>query len=292
MEFLTNLIGPEALGVLRGMLLNLVLALVLLLAGLFLARRLSTLLHRVLQRGKVDVMVAQFLRTLSLGILSVLAVVVALDKVGVPAATLLTVLGAAGLAIGLALKDSLGNLAAGVMIIMLRPFRTGHVIELDGMIGTVEEIRLMHTILTTADNRELVFPNGVVVTTPLINFSARDTRRLDLVLGIAYKDDIGTATEVVQRVLDADERVLKEPAAQIILLNLGESSVDLGIRPWVRTGDYWPLRSSLLIELKRAMDAAGISIPFPQRELHVIGSQLAPQPQLTEDNATADSSKR
>jgi small conductance mechanosensitive channel len=205
---------------------------------------------------------------------------------------LLTVLGAAGLAIGLALKDSLGNLAAGVMIIMLRPFRTGHVIELDGMIGTVEEIRLMHTILTTADNRELVFPNGVVVTTPLINFSARDTRRLDLVLGIAYKDDIGTATEVVQRVLDADERVLKEPAAQIILLNLGESSVDLGIRPWVRTGDYWPLRSSLLIELKRAMDAAGISIPFPQRELHVIGSQLAPQPQLTEDNATADSSKR
>jgi small conductance mechanosensitive channel len=292
MEFLTNLVGPEALGVLRGMLLNLVLALVLLLAGLFLARRLSTLLHRVLQRGKVDVMVAQFLRTLSLGILSVLAVVVALDKVGVPAATLLTVLGAAGLAIGLALKDSLGNLAAGVMIIMLRPFRTGHVIELDGMIGTVEEIRLMHTILTTADNRELVFPNGVVVTTPLINFSARDTRRLDLVLGIAYKDDIGTATEVVQRVLDADERVLKEPAAQIILLNLGESSVDLGIRPWVRTGDYWPLRSSLLIELKRAMDAAGISIPFPQRELHVIGSQLAPQPQLTEDNATADSSKR
>ncbi len=289
MEFLTDLIGADAIGMLQGLLLNLVLALVLLLFGLFLARRLSTLLHGVLQRGKVDTMVAQFLRTLSLGILSVLAVVVALDKVGVPAATLLTVLGAAGLAIGLALKDSLGNLAAGVMIIMLRPFRTGHVIELDGMIGTVEEIRLMHTILTTADNRELVFPNGVVVTTPLINYSARDTRRLDLVLGIAYKDDIAAAMAVVQRVLAADERVLKEPAAQVILLNLGESSVDFGIRPWVRTGDYWPLRSSLLIELKNAMDAAGISIPFPQRELHVVGDLPAPaQPPQGEAVAAAN----
>ena len=290
MEFLTDLIGADAMDMLRGILLNLVLALVLLLVGLFLARRLSTLLHRMLQRGKVDAMVAQFLRTLSLGILTVLAVVVALDKVCVPAATLLTVLGAACLAIGLALKDSLGNLAAGVMIIMLRPFRTGHVIEIDGMIGTVEEIRLMHTILTTADNRELVFPNGVVVTTPLINYSARDTRRLDLVLGIAYKDDIAAATEVIQRVLGADERVLKEPAAQVILLNLGESSVDFGIRPWVRTGDYWPLRSSLLIELKNAMGAAGISIPFPQRELHVVGDLPAPgQPSQGEAAAANDS---
>jgi small conductance mechanosensitive channel len=291
MEYLTDLIGADAMDMLRGMLLNLALALVLLLVGLFLARRLSTLLHRVLQRGKVDAMVAQFLRTLSLGILTVLAVVVALDKVGVPAATLLTVLGAAGLAIGLALKDSLGNLAAGVMIIMLRPFRTGHVIELNGMTGTVEEIRLMHTILTTADNRELVFPNGVVVTTPLINYSARDTRRLDLVLGIAYKDDIAAATEVIQRVLGADERVLKEPAAQVILLNLGESSVDFGIRPWVRTGDYWPLRSSLLIELKNAMDAAGISIPFPQRELHVVGD-LSALPQQAGAEVAAAANER
>jgi small conductance mechanosensitive channel len=164
------------------------------------------------------------------------------------------------------------------MIIMLRPFRTGHVIELDGMIGTVEQIRLMHTVLGTADNRELVFPNGLVVTSPIINYSARETRRLDLTLGIAYKEDIAAAIEVIQRVLAADERVLQEPQAQVVLLNLGESSVDFGIRPWVRTSDYWPLRSSLLIALKTAMDEAGISIPFPHREVHVIGALPVTQP--------------
>lgn len=271
MEFLHGLIGPEMLADLRSLLLTLGAALLLLLVGLSIARRLAVLLHKVLRRAEVDTMLADFLHTLLRGTLSVLVLVVALDLLGVPAATLLTVLGAAGLAVGLALKDSLGNLAAGVMIILLKPFRTGHVIELDGMIGTVEQIRLMHTVLGTADNRELVFPNGLVVTSPIINYSARETRRLDLTLGIAYKDDIAAAIAVIQRVLAADERVLAEPAAQVILLNLAESSVDFGIRPWVRTSEYWPLRSSLLIALKTALDEAGISIPFPHREVHVVG---------------------
>ena len=278
MEFLSGLMGPQVVAGIRSVLLTLGAALLLLLVGLYVSRRISALVHGVMRRAEVDAMLADFLRTLLQGALTVLVLVVALDLVGVPAATLLTVLGAAGLAIGLALKDSLGNLAAGVMIIMLRPFRTGHVIELDGMTGTVEQIRLMHTVLGTADNRELVFPNGLVVTSPIINYSARETRRLDLTLGIAYKEEIAAAIEVIQRVLAADERVLQEPQAQVILLNLGESSVDFGIRPWVRTSDYWPLRSSLLIALKTAMDEAGISIPFPHREVHVVGTLPVTQP--------------
>ncbi|MCB1641973.1 MAG: mechanosensitive ion channel [Xanthomonadales bacterium] len=275
MESIHNWLGPDAWPLVRAGLLQLGGALLILVFGLVLARWLGGLLHRVMRSANVESMLADFLRTLTRSVFSVLAVVAALDGVGVPAASLLAVLGAAGLAIGLALKDSLGNLAAGVMIILLKPFRHGHVIELSGLTGTVEQIRLMHTVLSTADNRELVFPNGVVINEPVINFSARDTRRLDLVLGIAYKDDIGRASEVIREVLARESRLLLEPAAQIVLLNLGESSVDLGIRPWVRTSDYWPVRSALLIDLKQSMDAAGISIPFPQRELHVIG-QLPP----------------
>lgn len=281
MEIINDWFGPGSWTLLRGGLLQLGGALLLLLLGLLLARWLAALLHRVLRQADVEPMLRDFLRTLARSVLSVLVVVGALDVLGVPAASLLAVLGAAGLAIGLALKDSLGNLAAGVMIILLKPFRTGHVIELSGLTGTVEQIRLMHTVLCTADNRELVFPNGVVVNEPVINYSARDTRRIDLVLGIAYKDEIGRAVEVVQAVLARESRILPEPAAQVVLLNLGESSVDLGIRPWVNTADYWPTRSALLIELKLAMDQAGISIPFPQRELHVVGGSL-PAPQETQ----------
>lgn len=257
---------------LRNGLLQLLGAAAILLLGLWIARRLAATLEKLLLKASVDSMLAGFLRKVAAVVLIMLVVVAALDTLGVPAASLFAVLGAAGLAVGLALKDSLGNLAAGVTIIINRPFRKDDVVEIAGLTGKVEQIRLMHTILVAADNREFVLPNGRVVTEAVINYTARPIRRVDLAIGIAYDDDIPGAMAVIKDVLTADERVLIEPAPTIVLSNLGESSVDLSVRPWAKTADYWGVRSDLFTRVKQALDKAGYSIPFPQRDLHIIGA--------------------
>ncbi len=257
---------------LRNGLLQLLGAVAILLLGLWIARRLAATLEKLLLKANVDSMLAGFLRKVAAVVLIMLVVVAALDTLGVPAASLFAVLGAAGLAVGLALKDSLGNLAAGVTIIINRPFRKDDVVEIAGLTGKVEQIRLMHTVLVAADNREFVLPNGRVVTEAVINYTARPIRRVDLAIGIAYDDDIAGAMAVIKDVLTADERVLIEPAPTIVLSNLGESSVDLSVRPWAKTADYWGVRSDLFSRVKQALDRAGYSIPFPQRDLHIIGA--------------------
>jgi small conductance mechanosensitive channel len=245
-------------------------ALVVLLLGLWVVRLAANALARLMTRMDVDPMLRDFLRSVLKGVLTVLVLAGALDSVGVPMTSILAALGAAGLAIALALRDSLANLAAGVTLILLKPFRVGDVIEVGSQKGKVEGMRLMHTILATPDNCEVILPNAHVASEPITNFTRRDTRRIDLMIGIAYQDDIGKAFSVIDQVLKAEARVLAEPEPMLLVEQLGESSVDLAIRPWVATKDLLVTRASLLRQIKEALGAAGIDIPFPQRVLHVV----------------------
>lgn len=250
--------------------LRLGMALLLILLGLWFVRLSANGLMRVMIRLEVDPMLRDFLRSLLKVALTVLVLAGALDTIGVPMTSILAALGAAGLAVALALRDSLANLAAGVTLILLKPFRVGDVIEIDGQRGKVEGMRLMHTVLATADNCEMVLPNAHVASLPITNFTRRQTRRIDMLVGIAYRDDIGLAFDVINKVLAAESRVLTEPAPMLLVDRLGESSVDLAIRPWVATQDFMVTRASLLRRIKEELNAVGIDIPFPQRTLHVL----------------------
>lgn len=266
--------------------LRLSLALLVLLIGLWLTRLATRLLTRVLTRMNVDPMLREFLRNLASGALIVVVVVGALDQAGVPMTSILAALGAAGLAVALALRDSLSNLAAGVVLLLLKPFRAGDLIGIGGQTGKVESLRLMHTVLLTPDNCELILPNTRVANEPIMNYTARASRRIDLIIGIAYRDEVGRAFDIVRGVLAAEPRVLKEPQPALLVDRLAESSVDLAIRPWVATADYLETRAELLRKLKEALAAAGIDVPFPQRELRVV-HENAPTP-VAQLGAAAD----
>jgi len=244
-------------------------ALLILLVGWWLARRVAAAVRRVLLRTGADPLLGNFLGNLVLVLLLAVVVTGALDRIGVPTASLLAALGAAGLAIGLALQGSLSHLAAGVLLMVFRPFRVGQYIEVAGVAGTVQDVSLMHTRLLTADNREVVLPNGKVAGDAIVNYSARGTRRIDLVVGIGYGDDIGQAIAIVRELLAADTRVLADPAADVAVLQLADSSVNLAIRPWTKSADTWAVQTALLRAIKERFDAEGISIPFPQREVTV-----------------------
>ncbi len=192
-----------------------------------------------------------------------------LDHLGLQTTSLLAIFGAAGLAVGLALKDSLSNFSSGVMLILFRPFKVGDFIEAAGTAGVVEEVRIFSTMIRSGDNRQIIIPNGQIYGGTIVNVSAKPTRRIDLVFGIGYGDDIKKAKQIIAEVIAADERILKDPAPGIALGELGDSSVDINVRPWVNTPDYWPVRADLLENVKLAFDANGISIPFPQRDVHL-----------------------
>jgi small conductance mechanosensitive channel len=177
--------------------------------------------------------------------------------------------GAAGLAVGLSLQDSLKNFAAGVMMIVFRPFKVGDFIEAGGTSGVVETINIFSTTMRTGDNREVIVPNGTIYGGTIVNYSARDTRRIDMTFGIGYEDDIRRAKDIMQRILEEDDRVLKDPEPTIGLSELADSSVDFVVRPWVKTADYWSVRFDLNERIKLAFDENGISIPFPQMHVHL-----------------------
>jgi small conductance mechanosensitive channel len=253
--------GPALLG-----------ALLVLLIGNWLARRLANILQRAMNRASVDPTLSGFLRNLLYGVLIAVLIVIALQTAGVPSAPLLAALGAGGLAIGLALQGSLSNLAWGVLLIVFRPFKVGDFIHAGGVDGTVEGINLMHTQLVLADNREAVVPNAKIGADAIINFSRRGTRRFELHVGIGYGDDIGKAIAVIRRLFDADPRILKDPAPTVWTDSLGESSVNLLLRGYTATSDFWPTQTDLLRTVKETFDAEGISIPFPQREIRLVNT--------------------
>jgi small-conductance mechanosensitive channel len=256
-----DLWGPLALDF-SGRLLT---ALVILAVGWWLARRIARLVERAIAVRGGDLVLATFLRRVIAIALIVITVVGALDRLGVPIASLLAALGAAGLALALAMRDSLSNLASGVLLVITRPFRAGDFVDISGQQGRVERIDLLQTVLATVDNRLITLPNSLVMNQPIINFSARDERRLDLPVSIAYEDDPMRALEVIRQVLDAHPRVLKTREPQLIVQRFGASSVDLAIRPWVRTSEVLQAQSEILAAIKSALEAAAITIPYPQQ---------------------------
>lgn len=248
-------------------------ALLVLLIGNWFARRLANVLHRAMGRAAIDPTLTGFMRNLLYGVLIAVLIVIALQTAGVPSAPLLAALGAGGLAIGLALQGSLSNLAWGVLLIIFRPFRVGDYIQAGGAEGTVEGINLMHTQLVLADNREAVVPNAKIGADAIINFSRRGTRRFELHVGIGYHEDIGKALAIVQRLFAADPRILKDPAPTAWTESLADSAVHLLLRAHTTTGDFWPAQTDLLRAVKEGFEAEGISIPFPQREIHIVTGQ-------------------
>lgn len=249
--------------------INIGMALAIFVVGRWIVGILLNVIDKMLNRAHMDSMLVSFIHSILKALLTLFIIIASLDQLGVNTTSFIALIGAAGLAVGLALQGSLQNFASGVLLVMFRPFKVGHFIEAAGVSGVVEEIGIFSTKLKTGDNREIIVPNGAIYGGTITNNSARDTRRIDMVFGIGYGDDIRKAKEIMQSILDADERVLKEPAPLIAVAELADSSVNFNVRPWVKAGDYWGVRFDITEKIKLAFDAAGISIPYPQMDVHV-----------------------
>jgi small conductance mechanosensitive channel len=244
-------------------------AIAIFIVGKFIARKLSNILEKVMVKAGTDKLLVSFLSNLTYGILLVAVVLAAIDSLGVNVTSLLAIVGAAGLAVGLAMKDSLSNFAAGVMIIIFRPFKIGDYILAGGTAGVVDEIGMFATMMHTPDNQRIIVPNSSIIGGNITNVSALPTRRIDLVFGISYDDNIGQARDIILSVIEADERILKDPAPVVVVGELGDSSVNINVRPWVESGEYWNVRADLLETIKVRFDEAGISIPYPQQDVYM-----------------------
>ena len=244
-------------------------ALLLFAIGLRIARWVSGLAERALTRAQVETTAALFLRKVAYVILLVVLILAVLQVIGVPMTSMIAVLGAAGLAIGLALKDSLSNIASGVMLVSLKPFRAGDVVTIAGETGKVEAVSIFQTRLRGADNQTIVLPNSLITNDSIINLTPDTMRRIELKIGIGYRDDIAAARAAALAVIHADPRVLPEPPADVLVYGLGDNSVDLGIRCHVHNNDFFVTKCELTERIKLAFDRAGVSIPFPQRDVHM-----------------------
>ncbi len=244
-------------------------ALVVLLVGVWLARRLSNVLPRATARVGMDPMLGSFLRNVVYAAALVIVIVLSIATLGVPISPLLAVLGTAGLAVGLALKDSLSNIASGVMLVTLRPFRVGDVVTVSGQTGTVREVRIFQTVLVGADKQHTTIPNNLITASPIINLTAEPTRRVELVIGIGYEDNIQLARETAIGLMKADSRVLATPEPDVVVYELGAHSINLGVRCYVNSADHFGTKVTLLEQIKLAYDKAGINIPYPQQDMHL-----------------------
>ena len=244
-------------------------ALAVLVVGWIVAKWIRASLRRTLTKSNLDATLVPFLSSMVYYLVLAFVLIAALKMFGVEATSLIAVLGAAGLAVGLALQGTLSNFAAGVMLLIFRPFKIGDYVDAGGVAGTVVEIAIFSTTLHSPDNVRITVPNGSIYGAVIKNFSANDTRRNDMVMSISYADDIGKAIQVMQRCLDSDDRVLKDPAPVIAVSELADSSVNLVVRPWCAKADYWGLRFDLIRRMKEELAAAGCSIPFPQTDVHL-----------------------
>ncbi|MFK7830841.1 MAG: mechanosensitive ion channel family protein [Congregibacter sp.] len=244
-------------------------ALVIFYFGRMVVGRIVTVVNRVMRGRGMDETLVNFICSILRWVGLLFVTIAALSQLGVDTTSLVALLGAAGLAIGLSLQNSLGNLAAGVMLIIFKPFSKGDFVEAGGATGIVETISIFTTIMTTPDNKEVIVPNGAIIGGNIINYSARPTRRVDMVFGIAYGDDLREAKRILKEIVDADARVLPEPAPVITVGELADSSVNFLVRPWVKAEDYWAVLWDSTEAVKLRFDEAGISIPFPQMEVHM-----------------------
>lgn len=249
--------------------LKILIAIAIFLIGKWAAKKIVGFVQKLMRKGNVDETLIGFAGNVMYGLVLAFVVIAALSQMGVETTSLAAVIAAAGLAIGLALQGSLSNLAAGVMIILFRPFKNGDYIEAGGTAGTVEEINIFTTYMKTPDNCQVIVPNSQITDDVITNYSAKDQRRIDLVIGVGYGDDLAKAKKVLTKIIEGDKRVLKDPEPTIAVSELGDSSVNFVVRPWVSTADYWATKWDLTEQIKTTFDKEGISIPFPQRDVHI-----------------------
>lgn len=248
---------------------NIALAIVIFIVGRWLANTLTDVVVRLLKKSRMDDMLISFVASITKTILLLFVAIAALNKLGIDTTSLIALLGAAGLAVGLSLQNSLQNFAAGVMLIVFRPFKAGDFVELAGVAGVVENIGIFSSVLRTGDNRELIIPNGAIYGGIITNYSARSTRRVDMVFGVAYDDDLKAAKELLRSIILADDRVLSDPEPVVAVSELADSSVNFIVRPWVKSADYWPVLWDTTEKVKLEFDAQGLSIPYPQMDIHM-----------------------
>ncbi|MEM8768384.1 MAG: mechanosensitive ion channel domain-containing protein [Pseudomonadota bacterium] len=248
---------------------QLVLAILVLIIGLWIINRFVRVVAAGMERSNTEPTLARFLTSLaSIGLKALLLISVA-SMIGIETTSFIAVLGAAGLAVGLALQGSLSNFAGGVLVLMFRPYKVGDFVEAQGVMGTVHEIQIFNTIMKTPDNKVIIVPNGAISNGIITNFSMEATRRVDFVFGIGYGDDIAKAKSTIERLVNEDERSLSDPAPQIVVSELADSSVNITVRVWVNASDYWGFYFDLMEKVKVTFDAEDISIPFPQRDVHL-----------------------
>ncbi|MEH8017307.1 mechanosensitive ion channel [Rheinheimera muenzenbergensis] len=255
--------------VLLGKLLQLVAAIVIFYVGRMVAKAVSRFLEKTLLAKAVDKAVVSFIASIVYAVLLIATLLMALSQVGVQTTSFIAILGAAGLAVGLALQGSLANFASGILIILFRPFKSGDFIEAGGVTGTVDKIEIFQTMMKTPDNKLVIVPNAQVTGGAITNYSAEAIRRVDLVIGISYDSDLRKAKQILQDILKNDSRVLQEPAAAVNVAALADSSVNFNVRPWVNSADYWNVYWDTLEKVKLSFDEQGIAIPFPQMDVHI-----------------------
>lgn len=244
-------------------------ALAIFIAGYLGAKIVAGLFGQALRRAHLDETLVRFLKNIAAMLLLAFVVIASLDKLGFETASLAAIFAAAGLAIGLALQGSLGSFASGVMLIGLRPFKVGDLVEVAGVTGVVEEVSVFATTLNTTDNTKIIVPNGEITAGNISNYTANPARRLDMVFGVGYDDDIATAKRVFMQVLKEEPLVLDSPEPQVALSELADSSVNFVVRPWVKSGDYWKAWFAITEKIKLECDANGLSIPYPQQDTHI-----------------------
>ncbi|MDA0149941.1 small-conductance mechanosensitive channel MscS [Vibrio sp. LaRot3] len=248
---------------------NIISAVLILFIGNIITKMVANSVAKVLEKKKLDKAVVEFVHGLVRYMLFVIVLIAALSRIGVQTASVVAVIGAAGLAVGLALQGSLSNFAAGVLIVAFRPFKSGDYVEVGGVAGSVEAIQIFQTVLKTPDNKMVVVPNSGVIGGPITNYSRHETRRVDLTIGVSYSADLKLTKNVIREVLEKDERILKNPDIQIGVVALADSSVNFVVRPWCKTADYWDVYFDSTQAIKEALDEAGIEIPFPQMDVHL-----------------------
>jgi len=250
--------------------LKIVAAILIFIIGRWVAKFIRRILEKILRKSsKVDNTLVAFLGNLTYVILLIFIIVAALGQLGVQTASLVALLGAAGLAIGLALQGSLANFAAGILLIIFRPFKVEDLIEAAGVTGIVEKIEIFTTQLKTLDNKSIIIPNAKLTGDNIINYTKKEIRRVDLVVGVSYEDNIDNVKEAINAVLNAEERVLKDPSPTVAVYEMADSSVNFVVRPWVKTENYWDVYFSVTEKIKKEFDAKGVTIPFPQRDVHL-----------------------
>ncbi len=248
---------------------NLILTIIVLIVGLWIIKSVIKAINKTMERTDVDLSLRKFLSSLFGILLKVLLLISVASMVGIATTSFIAILGAAGLAVDLALQGGLANFADGVLILIFKPIKVGDFIDAQGYMGTVNEIAIFTTILKTPDNKTVIIPNGALSNGSMVNFFTELTRRVDMVFGIGYGDDIEKAKQVLNRLVEADERIPKEPGAQIVVAELGDSSVNFKVRVWCNAADYWGIYFDMHEKVKLTFDKESISIPFPQRDVHV-----------------------